>query len=78
MDETWHQSFVAFSVFKGKYDNDANPDNNGEEIIFGDYREKDLAKWIRKQQWNPSSLSSEQVLALKHVGFLTFPQVRNS
>ena len=45
----WYKGLFAFSVFKGKHSCDGTQDKNGETIIFGDFQEKHLAKWIRKQ-----------------------------
>ena len=53
----------------GKHGKDAIIDKNSENIIFGDYRENDLAKWIRKQNRDRSILSRETLYALKNAGF---------
>jgi len=60
-----------------KHGNDAIIDKNSEEIIFifGDYRENDLAKWIRKQNRDRLILSRETLYAMKNVGF---PFVKSS
>ena len=68
-ESNWYKGLFAFSVFKGKHGCDATPDENGETIIFEDFQEKYLAKWIRKQVRDKSDLSPECLYALKHVGF---------
>ena len=61
-----------------KHCNDAIINKNSEEIIFifGDYRENDLAKWIRKQNRDRSILSRKMLYALKNAGF-TFVKSSN-
>ena len=53
----------------GKHGKDAIIDKNCEKIIFGDYRENDLAKWIRKLNRDRLILSRETLYALKNAGF---------
>ena len=77
--KAWYLGFLAFNIFMGKHSKDAIIDKNSEKIIFGDYRENDLAKWIRKQNRDRSILSCETLYALKNVGFLfvNFSNKRN-
>ena len=72
-ESDWYKGLFAFSFFKGKHSCDATQDKNGETIIFGDFQEKHLAKWIRKQVRDKPNLSPECLYALEHVG-LCFPK----
>ena len=65
----WSNYFAAYCAFKWKKGKDAIPNNNIDDIIYGNIREKDLSKWMRKQNRDKSSLSSNQVAALNHAGF---------
>ena len=40
------------------------PDNSSKDITFGDYREKDLAKWAWKQICDQSTFSSPLLLVV--------------
>ena len=71
----WYPGFLAFNIFMGKRGKDAIIDKYGEKIIFLDYRENDLAKWIRKQNRDRLILSRETLYAMKNVGF---PFVKSS
>ena len=39
----WDLGFLAFNIFMGKHGKDVIIDKNNKKIIFGDYRENDLA-----------------------------------
>ena len=66
--DQWLKYFFAYCIFKKKKGNDAIPDKNSEDIIAANTLEKDLSKWIRKQNRDRSSLSPDQLAALNHVG----------
>ena len=61
--------FFAFNIFMCKHGKDAIIDKNSKNIIFGDYQENDLAKWIRRQNRDRSILSRKMLYALKNTGF---------
>ena len=67
----WSNYFAAYwCAIKWKKGKDAIPNNNIDDIIYGNIREKDLSKWMRKQNRDKSSLSSNQVAALNHNDFV--------
>ena len=59
----------------GKHSHDAIIDKNSKEMIFGDSRQNDLAKWIQKQNCDRLILSHETFYALKNA---RFPFVKSS
>ena len=73
-ESNWYKGLFAFSVFKGKHGCDATPDENSETIIFRDFQEEHLAKWIRKQVRDKSNLSPECLYALELWDF-AFPNL---